>query len=199
MSDMALSSDRAVLPFTGNEAADEFLAREPLALLIGFVLDQQVTVQKAFSGPYELSQRIGTLDAAEIAALPPARLEEAFRTRPALHRFPGSMARRTQELCAAVAGRYGGDASRIWREAADATDLKQRLLALPGIGAMKAETLFAILVKRFGLRPDGWQAALPAHPTLGDVDSAASLAEYQAGKRARKAEQRQAASLGPDR
>ena len=178
------------LPFTGDEAADRLLVSDPLALLIGFVLDQQVPLQKAFSGPLELSRRIGGLDARKIATMEPERLDEAFRERPALHRFPGNMARRTQELCAAIAERYDGDAARIWTEAADGRDLHERLLALPGIGPMKAGTLVAILGKRLSVAPAGWQDYAPHHMTLGDVDSAEKLATYQAGKRAWKAEQR---------
>ncbi|MDP8905220.1 MAG: DNA repair protein [Chloroflexota bacterium] len=180
------------LPYTGDDEADRLLARDPLALLIGFVLDQQVTLQKAFAGPLELRRRIGTLEAAEIAAMDTAELEAVFARRPALHRFPGNMARRTQALCAAIARDYGGDAARIWREAADAPELQRRLLALPGIGQMKAGTILAVLVKRFGIRPPGWEDVVPRHPTLGDVDSPATLAAYQARKRARKAEQRAA-------
>jgi uncharacterized HhH-GPD family protein len=181
------------LPFTGNDEADRLLEEEPLALLIGFELDQQVTLQKAFSGPYELRQRIGTLDAGKIAAMDPAKLEEAFRTRPALHRFPGNMAKRTHDLCAAIVRDYGGDAGRVWREAKTGRDLEQRLLGLPGIGEMKAKTLIAILGKRFSIKPPGWEDVAPRHPTLGDVDSAATLAQYQAGKRAKKAAMRAAA------
>jgi uncharacterized HhH-GPD family protein len=174
------------LPFSGDPAADELLARDPLALLIGFVLDQQVSVQKAFSGPLELQRRLGGLDARSIAAADPADLEAVFRAQPALHRFPANMARRTQELCAAVAERYGGDAARIWGEAADGPDLEARLLDLPGIGAMKAKTLLAILARRYGLRLPGLQELLPDHATLGDVDSPEALAAYQAQKRAAK-------------
>lgn len=174
------------LPFTGDPDADSLLAREPMALLIGFVLDQQVSVQKAFGGPLELQRRIGSLDAAVIAGMDPAELEGVFRRRPALHRFPATMARRTQELCAAVSEMYGADASRLWREARDGQDLEARLLSLPGIGEMKARTLIAILVKRFGLSMPGLEAVMPAYPTLGDVDSADTLAEYQARKRADK-------------
>jgi uncharacterized HhH-GPD family protein len=176
------------LPFTGNPDADRLLAEDPLALLIGFALDQQVTVQKAFAGPLELLRRIGSLDAATIATMDPEALDAAFRTPPALHRFPGNMARRVRELCAALADAYGGDASRVWSEAADARDLHGRLIALPGIGEMKAGTIIALLAKRYGIRPAGWEALIPDHPTLGDVDSPEALAEYQAGKRARKAE-----------
>ncbi len=176
-----------LLPYTGRDDADELLASDPLALLIGFVLDQQVPVQKAFAGPFELRARLGTLDAATIAGMDPGRLEEVFKERPALHRFPGNMARRTQDLCAAIVRDYGGDAGRVWREAATGQDLEKRLLSLPGIGEMKAKSLIAILGKRFGIRPPGWEDVAPSHPTLGDVDSSEALAEYQAGKRARKA------------
>jgi uncharacterized HhH-GPD family protein len=181
------------LPFTGDAAADELLAREPVALLIGFVLDQQVPVQKAFRGPLDLRERIGTLDASAIAALDPAVLEAAFKGPPALHRFPAGMARRTQELCAALVDGYAGDATRIWREAADGPDLESRLLALPGIGAMKARALLVILSRRFGVRLAGLEAILPTTPTLGDVDSPAALAAYQAGKRAARQARKAAA------
>lgn len=178
------------LPFTGNADADRLLAEDPLALLIGFALDQQVTVQKAFAGPHELRKRLGTLDAATFATMDFELFEAAFRTPPALHRFPGNMAKRVRQLCAAIADGYGGDASRVWTGAADARDLYGRLIALPGIGEMKAGTIVALLGKRYGIKPAGWDEVVPAHPTLGDVDSAEALAEYQAGKRARKAELR---------
>ena len=159
------------LPFTGNPDADRLIAGDPLALLIGFALDQQVTVQKAFSGPLELLARLGALDASAIATMDPEALDVAFRTPPALHRFPGNMARRVR-------------------------DLYRRLIALPGIGEMKAGTIVALLGKRYGIRPAGWEAVIPDHPTLGDVDSAEALAEYQAGKRARKAELKAAGKGG---
>ena len=127
------------LPYTGEAEADALLAADPMALLIGFVLDQQVSVQKAFSGPLELRRRVNTIDAAELAAMDPADLEAAFRERPALHRFPGNMAKRTQAMCSAVAETYGDDPARIWNEAADGPDLERRLLALPGIGEMKSK------------------------------------------------------------
>jgi uncharacterized HhH-GPD family protein len=187
---MSLTVPPDHLPFTGDPDADALLARDPLALLIGFALDQQVTVQKAFAGPLELQRRTGSLDAAMIATMDPETLDRAFRTPPALHRFPGNMAKRVRDLCAAIADGYGGDASRIWTEAADARDLHARLIALPGIGEMKAGTIVALLGKRFGIRPAGWDEVVPSHPTLGDVDSPEALAEYQAGKRARKAELR---------
>src|SRR3954451_2379863 len=179
-----------LLPFTGNDDADRLLETDPNALLFGFVLDQQVPLQKAFAGPYELKQRIGTLDPKRIAAMDAAELETAFRRPPALHRFPANMARRTQDLAATLARDYDGDAGRVWRDAASGTDLEQRLLALPGIGEMKATTLIAIIGKRLGVKPPGWDEVAPTHPTLGDVDSPETLAEYQAGKRAKKAAMR---------
>jgi len=178
------------LPYTGDPEADALIARDPVALLIGFVLDQQVPLQKAFSGPLELQKRIGTLDAKAIAAYDPDKLDTAFRERPALHRFPGNMARRTQELCAAIAERYDGDATRIWADAGDGKTLYKRLIDLPGIGEMKAGTLVGILGRRYGVQPPGWEDVAPTHMTLADVDSAESLARYQEGKRAYKAEMR---------
>ena len=180
------------LYFTGNDEADALIAREPLALLIGFVLDQQVPVPVAFSGPLKLQQRLGRLDAAELARTDPARLEEVFRQRPAIHRFPGSMARRVQEVAAVVAEEYGGDASRIWSEASDSDDLRRRLQALPGFGEMKVKALASVLARRFGLALA--EPLVPEHTMLGDVDSPAALAEYQAAKRAYKAQLRAAKS-----
>jgi uncharacterized HhH-GPD family protein len=178
-------SDR--LYFTGDAEADRLLVSEPLALLIGFALDQQVTVQKAFSAPLELRHRIGALDAAEIASIDATRFQEVFRRPPALHRFPASMAGKVQALAAAIARDYDNDAARVWTEAKDGKDLERRLLALPGFGAMKAKALIAIIGLRLGVQPPGWDAVRPTHPTLGDVDSPESLARYQEGKRAYKA------------
>ncbi len=180
------------LHFTGNEEADALIAREPLALLIGFALDQQVPVPVAFSGPLKLQQRLGRLDAAELAGIDPARLEGAFREKPAIHRFPGNMARRVQELAAVVADEYDGDASRIWNDARDSDDLRRRIEALPGFGEMKVKALASVLARRFGLAVA--EPLVPDHPTLGDVDSAQALAEYQAAKRAHKAQLRAAKS-----
>jgi uncharacterized HhH-GPD family protein len=182
-----MAKTQPLLPFTGIDEADQLLVDDPNALLYGFVLDQQVPLQKAFSGPFELRKRIGTLDPGKIATMDPAKLEAAFKGPPALHRFPGNMAKRTQEIATAIARDYDGDASRIWREARSGKDLEQRLLALPGIGEMKAQTLIAIIGRRLGVKPPGWEDVAPNHPTLADVDSPDTLAEYQAGKRARKA------------
>jgi uncharacterized HhH-GPD family protein len=187
----------ASLPFTGDAEADALLAADPLALLVGFALDQQVTVQKAFAGPLELRRRIGTLEAGAIAAMDPEALGAAFRERPALHRFPGAMATRVQDLCAVIARDFDGDASRVWTEARDGADLAARLRSLPGIGEMKATTLVGLLAKQFGIRPPGWEAVAPSHPTLADVDSAEALARYQEQKRAWKASQKAAQGGSP--
>ncbi len=171
------------LHFTESDAANELLARDPLALLIGFVLDQQVTVQKAFAGPLVIQERVGTLDAARLAA---TDLEPAFRERPAIHRFPGSMAKRVRDLTAHVAERYDGDAARVWTDAATPAELKANLEALPGFGEMKVKALSAVLAKRFGVELA--EPLVPPHPTLGDVDSPQALDDYEALKREHKAE-----------
>jgi uncharacterized HhH-GPD family protein len=179
------------LHFTGEAAADELIARNPLALLIGFELDQQVPLQWAFSAPLELERRLGApLEAQRIAGLDPGELEELFVRKPALHRYPAVMARRTQDLCAAIASEYGGDPERIWSEAESGQDLRRRLLELPGIGDMKVRSLIAILVNRFGVRPPGWEEVVPQHPSLGDVDSPEALERFQEAKRAYKAKRR---------
>ena len=171
------------LYFTEDEAANRLLADDPFALLVGFALDQQVTVQQAFLGPLRLKERLGTLEPGKVAT---ADLEPLFREKPAIHRFPGSMATRVRELAATVAEDYGGDASRLWTEAADGADLRRRIGALPGFGEMKVKALGSVLAKRFGVPVA--QELVPAHPTLGDVDSAQALTDYQAAKRAHKAE-----------
>jgi uncharacterized HhH-GPD family protein len=174
--------------FTDDPAACELLGSDPFALLVGFAIDQQVPVQKAFAGPYVLKQRVGTLDPKKLAKLD---LEPAFREKPAIHRFPGNMARRVQDLAALVEERYGGDASRLWREAADADDLRTRIAELPGFGEMKIKAFGAILAKRFGVSVA--EPLAPSHPTLGDVDSPEALERYQAMKREHKARMRSGA------
>ena len=178
------------LHFTNDAEANELLAADPFALLVGFVLDQQVTVQTAFSGPLKLKQRLGRLDAAELAAIDPDRLLEVFREKPAVHRFPGNMARRVQELADVVAQEYGGDASRIWRDAGDSAELKRRIEALPGFGEMKVKALASVLARRLGVALA--EPLVPDHPMLGDVDSPDALVAYQAAKRAYKASLRAA-------
>jgi uncharacterized HhH-GPD family protein len=171
------------LYFTDSDEANELIASDPMALLIGFALDQQVTVPMAFSGPLVLRERLGTLDAGKLAA---TDLEPTFREKPALHRYPGSMARRVQELAAHVCDRYDGDAARVWTQAPNSEALRSNLAALPGFGEMKIKSLGAVLAKRFGV--EAAEDLVPAHPTLGDVDSAQALADYQAAKGAHKAE-----------
>jgi uncharacterized HhH-GPD family protein len=175
--------------FTDDPAACELLARDPFALLVGFAIDQQVPVQKAFAGPYVLKQRLGTLDPKKVAA---TDLEPVFREKPAIHRFPGSMATRVRELAGVVTEEYGGDASRIWTEAKDTDDLKRRLGGLPGFGPMKVTGLAAVLSQRFGVAIAAPLA--PDHACLGDVDSPQALLDYQAAKRAHKAELRASAA-----
>ena len=182
---MATASKPERLHYTGNDEADRLIAGEPFALLMGFALDQQVPVPTAFSGPLKLKQRLGTLDPDKIASTDPAKLEAAFREKPAIHRFPGNMSRRVQELAAIVAGEYGDDAGRIWTEASDGADLHRRLAELPGFGEMTIKSISAVLAKRFGV--EAARELAPTHPTLGDVDSPEALEAYQAMKRAHKA------------
>jgi uncharacterized HhH-GPD family protein len=173
------------LYFTDSDEANELIAGDPMALLVGFALDQQVSVQKAFSGPLVLKQRLGTLDA---SALAEADLEPLFRERPAIHRFPGAMAERVRELAAVVVEDYDGDASRIWNEAADTADLTKRIGALPGFGKMKVTALGSVLAKQFGVKAA--EPLVPAHACLGEVDSPEALQQYQAAKREHKAKLR---------
>jgi len=175
------------LYFTDDPAACELLGSDPFAMLIGFAIDQQVTVQKAFAGPFVLKERVGTLDPKRLAKLD---LTEAFTTRPALHRFPGAMATRVRELAAVVAEDYGGDASRIWTEAADTADLKKRIEALPGFGEMKVKALGSLLAKQYGV--SAAEGLAPSHHALGDVTSPEELEAYQEAKRAYKAKLRAA-------
>ena len=167
--------------FTDDPKACELLASDPFALLVGFAIDQQVTVQKAFAGPYVLKQRAGTLDPKKLAKMD---LAEAFSTTPAIHRFPGAMAQRVQELAGVVAADYDGDASRIWNDAADTAELRKRIKSLPGFGDMKIRSLGAVLAKQFGVKAA--EGLAPDHPTLGDVTSPEELDRYQSWKRAYK-------------
>jgi len=169
------------LHFTDSDEANELIATDPMALLVGFALDQQVSVQKAFSGPLVLRERLGAIDAATLASVD---LEPVFRVRPAIHRFPGAMAKRVHDLAVHVCERYGGDAARVWTGAADSHELRANLAALPGFGEMKVKALSAVLAKRFGV--EAAQELVPWHPTLGDVDSPQALLDYQAAKREHK-------------
>jgi uncharacterized HhH-GPD family protein len=171
------------LHFTESDEANALIASDPMALLVGFVLDQQITVQQAFTGPLVIRERLGTLDA---AALAEADLDPLFRQRPAVHRYPAVMARRVHELAVHIRDHYDGDAGRVWTDAPDAAALRANLLALPGFGEMKVKALGSVLAKRFGV--EAAQELVPWHPTLGDVDSAQALADYQAAKKVHKAE-----------
>jgi uncharacterized HhH-GPD family protein len=171
------------LYFTDSDEANALIASDPMALLVGFALDQRITVQQAFLGPLKLRERLGSIDAATLAS---ADLEPVFRERPVVHRYPASMAKRVHDLAVYVRDRYDGDAARVWTDAADATALRANLAGLPGFGEMKVKALGAVLAKRFGI--EAAQDLVPPHPTLGDVDSAQALADYQAAKRIHKAE-----------
>jgi uncharacterized HhH-GPD family protein len=171
------------LHFTESDEANQLIASDPMALLVGFALDQQVSVQKAFSGPLVLKERLGAIDAATLAA---ADLEPVFREKPAIHRYPGSMAGRVHDLAVYVRDRWDGDAARIWTEAADSDELRDNLEALPGFGKQKVTALGSVLAKRFGVAAA--EGLVPWHPTLGDVDSAQALADYQAAKKQHKAD-----------
>jgi uncharacterized HhH-GPD family protein len=187
---MAVATKPDRLHFTGNDEADALIAQEPFALLVGFALDQQVPVQTAFAGPLKIKQRLGNLDPRAIASTDPAKLEAAFREKPAVHRFPGTMAQRVQDLAREIVESYDGAADRVWTDARNGADLKARLASLPGFGDMKVRSMLAVLSKRFHVQLEGMDDVVPKHPTLGDVDSAEALAEYQAKKRAHKAEMR---------
>ena len=182
------------LYITGDPEADGLLNSDPLALLIGMLLDQQVPMEWAFGAPPKLKERLGgELDAARIAAMPLEELEVAFKGPPALHRFPGSMAKRTQQACQHLVEHHGGRAEDVWEGAADAKDLAKRLNALPGYGKEKSKIFMALLAKRFGIRPDGWEeVAAPfsdeQRRSIADVDSPATLLEVRAFKKAKKAE-----------
>jgi uncharacterized HhH-GPD family protein len=169
--------------FTDSDEANAMIASDPLALLVGFVLDQQITVQHAFLGPLTIKERLGAFDADALAS---ADLEPVFRTRPAIHRYPASMARRVHDLAVYIRDHYDGDAARVWTDAADSAQLRANLAALPGFGEMKIKALGSVLAKRFGV--EAASELIPWHPTLGDVDSPQALADYQAAKRLHKAE-----------
>ncbi len=171
------------LYFTESDDANALIASDPMALLVGFELDQRVTVMKAFEGPLALKERLGAIDAATLAS---ADLEPVFFAKPVIHRYPRSMAKRVHELAVHVRDRYGGDAARIWTDAKDSDELRTNLFALPGFGEMKVKSLGAVLFKHFGV--EAARELMPGHPTLGDVDSPQALEEYQEAKRIHKAE-----------
>jgi uncharacterized HhH-GPD family protein len=176
------------IAWTQDPAANELLETDPLALLIGMVLDQQVKMEKAFGGPYELKRRLGgRLDVREIASMDPDRLDKIFRERPALHRFPGNMARRVQAMAQAVVKDYSGDAGSVWREAKTGDELAARISKLPGFGDMKTKIMVAILAKKFDVRPPGWEMHAATWHSVADVDSEESMAHAREVKRDMKA------------
>lgn len=182
------------LMLSQNQAADELLDRDPLALLVGMVLDQQVPLERAFSAPLDLTERLGhDLDAGELAEYDPDTLAELFAQRPALHRFPKSMAGRVQELCGALVRHYGGDVTGLWHDAADGRELLARLKALPGFGEQKARIFVALLGKQRGVTPPGWREAAGAYGADGvyrsvaDITDGASLGRVRAYKQQMKA------------
>jgi uncharacterized HhH-GPD family protein len=171
--------------------ANDLLRRNPLALLIGMVLDQQISMEKAFAGPYELARRLGhEPDAAELAGYDPEELAAVFAARPALHRFPKAMATRVQEVCRTLVERYDGDPSRLWSEATDGADLRARLTGLPGFGPQKAQIFVALLGKRFGVRPPGWREAAGTYGADGVFRSVADVTDEASLARVREYKQR---------
>jgi uncharacterized HhH-GPD family protein len=179
------------LAVTGNPEADALLNSDPLALIVGMLLDQQVPMEWAFFGPFLLKERMDGLDAARIAAMDPDEFFVIAKGPRAIHRFPGSMAKRVQAVCQVVVDEYGGDASRIWTEAKSGDDLYQRLIALPGFGQDKTRIFIALLAKRFDVRPEGWETvAAPFSDdtprSVADIDSPETLARVREWKQAMK-------------
>ena len=187
-----MPSQTGSLAITGDSDADRLLNTDPLALLIGMLLDQQVPMEWAFRGPATLVSRLGGLDAGVVADMDPEVFLEACRTKPAIHRFPKSMAGRIQDLCRHLVDHHGGDAADVWRGASDGADLSRRLRALPGYGAEKTMIFVAILAKRMGVTPEGWEAAAGPFAdgiprSVADIDSPEALATVRAWKKAQKA------------
>lgn len=174
--------------WTDDPDANRLLETDPLALLIGLVLDQQITMEKAFAGPYVLKQRLGHLDVRKIATMDLEKLVVVFRTpRPAIHRFPNNMAKRVHDLCKTIVKDYNGDASTVWSQAKDGDDLAARIGKLPGFGDMKVKILVAVLAKKFAVKPQGWEKHAATWKTIADVDSAETMEEARFVKRERKA------------
>lgn len=180
------------IPITGDPAADRLLVQSPLALLLGMQLDQQVPMEWAFRGPHTLKERLGSLDSGTIAAMDPDELEAVYRAKPALHRYPASMAKRAHALCQVLVDEYGGDAAKVWKGAKTGDELLARLRALPGFGEEKSKIFLALLAKRFDVRPSGWEAAGKpfsdaAMRSVADIDSPEALAAVRSWKKAQKA------------
>ncbi|MBV9822253.1 MAG: Fe-S cluster assembly protein HesB [Actinobacteria bacterium] len=185
-----------------TDEANALLVRDPLALLMGMLLDQQVPMEKAFSSPQVLAERMGVarLDAAVIAGYDPVGFEELFRRKPALHRFPAAMAARVQELCRAVVRNHGGETERIWTDAGSGSELVERVMALPGFGELKARIFAALLAKQFGVRPPGWQLATGDFGEPGTFRSAADVVDAESLQRVRAhIRQQKSAAVRPGR
>jgi uncharacterized HhH-GPD family protein len=189
------------LALTGNDEADALLATDPLALVIGMVLDQQIPLERAFRSPFELKERLGgSLDAGAIASMDPDALAEIFGAKPALHRFPSSMARRVQDVCRLIMDTYDGDAAAIWTSAANGKELLAHVTALPGFGVQKARIFIALLGKQMGLHTPGWQqVSTPfsrpgTFQSVADIDSPAALTKVRQFKQQMKAEAKAKAS-----
>ena len=187
------------IQITGDSAADKILDESPFALLAGMMLDQQYPMEHAFRGPAKVTDRFGTFEPAAIAAADPEEFAAMAATTPAIHRFPGSMSTRLQELARIVVDDYEGDASRLWTEASDAKDLLKRIMALPGFGKQKAQIFVALLAKQRGVRPEGWDSvvgdyALDGHRSVADVVDPDSLQKVRDFKKASKASAKKHAS-----
>lgn len=178
------------LPYTDDPSANAFLAADPFALLVGIVLYQQVPIEVAFAGPSRLDDRLGGLDSQAIAQMDPEALEAAFREKPAVHRFPGNMAKRVQAAAAFVASEYDGDTSAIWADIEDADELMRRLKAMPGFGEYKARIYLAVLAQRFGVRPAGWERYVPDWPNISEIESPEDRSDLKERKKAWKASQK---------
>jgi len=183
------------LHLSGNAEADRLISDDPLALLIGMVLDQQIPLERAFAAPAELRRRLGgSLDAASVAAMDPDEFIAAFVERPALHRFPAANAKRVQSLCRLVVDDYDGDAAAVWTTARTGPELVARVKALPGFGEQKAKIFVALLGKQLAVRPRGWRAAAGAfaeagsHRSIADITDEASLTQVRSYKRQMKAQ-----------
>jgi uncharacterized HhH-GPD family protein len=184
------------LSLATTPAANALLAEDPLALLTGMLLDQQIPMEKAFTSPQVLAERLGVprLDAGQIADYDPAEFEALFRQVPALHRFPAAMAKRVQELCRALVEQYDGDPARVWRTAADGAELVKRIAGLPGFGDQKARIFTALLGKQFGVRPTGWDTAAGNYGERGSFRSVADVVDPQSLKKVREYKQDQKAA-----
>lgn len=175
------------LPYTDDPSANALLAEDPFALLVGIVLYQQVPIETAFAGPSRLNDRLGGLDPRDIAAMDPEALEAVFREKPAVHRFPGNMAKRVQAVATFITSEYHGDTSAIWADVDDAEELMRRVEGMPGFGDYKARIYLAVLAKRFEVKPDGWERYLPDWPNISEIETPDDRDDLKERKRVWKA------------